>query len=325
MVTIVSIFNRQSSLIEPQLNSIIKNIKCEYEYIIFNNAAVDDIDEVRNINLECSRLNINCIRIETHLLSSNTPPSIVAGNTLDVIFNLYLKDKIVFKIDSDMFFINEIDLESYLLNNNLVYIPTRGSLDGKEFIWSGIFGINRNIVNQKLSFKSGEFGIDNFGSSCLLTSNKNYSKKVFGYYNLIDVNKEGVGNFGHGLFNTNLNGDCVIDFDNNGYVIKSEGRFDIVVNSIISNKSSEYFGYTVDDFTKSLFERYERLNKLLHSYNFPKPYVVDIMCIDGNEFLIHLKSIASYCEGNHPSKWFTKEYIDLKKKATFKLLKDENG
>ena len=134
-ISIVTIFNKHEEFIKLQYNSILKHIKGEYEYIVFDNASTEE--QSNKIKIICDELNIKCIRINVNY---NTTPSYIAGNALNESF-AHLSDKIVFKIDSDMFFISEINLSELCSNYDLFYIETN-----YVYMWSGVFSINMNKI-----------------------------------------------------------------------------------------------------------------------------------------------------------------------------------
>ena len=117
-ITIISIFDKNEDFIKLQYESILKHVKGDYEYIVFNNASTEE--QSHNVQKTCDELNIECIRINVSYTQS---PSYIAGEALNQSFK-YLSDKIVFKIDSDMFFISDINLFDICNNNDLFYIET---------------------------------------------------------------------------------------------------------------------------------------------------------------------------------------------------------
>jgi len=280
MIKIVSMFDKHQDFIELQYNSILNHIKGDYEYIIFNNASTD---EQANLNKkECDRLGIKCIRI--HVNYGNTP-SLIAGEALNKSFEHFSTER-VFKIDSDMFFTSDINLDDILSESDLFYIPNYKP--GLEIMWSGVFGINLSKVNIKLDFHPGvTHGTDTFGQSSQLTVDTNLSKKVFNLYNLQDIN--------NGIATTSLNVDCLIKIEN-GNIIEIE-RSEYINNSLLSG----------------LTAKYKYIEETMIKYQFPTPYNIDIIELDGVDFIIHFKS-SNWCP------WYTEEYIKSKKEALKKYL-----
>ena len=294
-IKIITIFDKNEDFIEPQYNSITKHIKCEYEYILFNNGStLEQIEKIDNI---CKKLNIKTIKLNSGITLFNlNDPSIKAGSALNETFS-QLSGK-VFKIDSDMFFINDINLLE--LKEDILYIrtpPMPGS------IWSGVFGINLDKVTDKLEFLP-RIG-DTFSESVHLIENENYTKKQF-YFLHYEYNE-------NDKFFIALNGCCPISLDEN---IISLVRPTYESNEHLSN----FINNSLGDH-KTLYEKSVKINSYLKEYNFPcegvtnhnRNYDVDFMVIDNVEYLIHFKS----------SNWTPEDkYMDDKKISLFNFLKN---
>jgi hypothetical protein len=284
MVTIISIFDRHEDFIKLQYNSIKKYVRGNYEYIVFNNASTND--QSKRNEVVCEELGIKNIKISVNY---NTQPSYIAGNALNESFK-YLNKKYVFKIDSDMFFINDFNVDE-LFNHDLFYIPTYQP--DKVLMWSGVFGINTQKIDLNLDFRPHVIhGTDTFGQSSLLTNDDKYTKKHFNLFMIYDV----VGN----VISGGLNNDCVVEFDGD----------DIV-------KWDKPNNYPIDKINKSnrVIYRYKEMYNILKKYEFPKPYYLDFIEINNIKTLIHFKS-SNWCE------WCTKSYVDSKKRSLINFLND---
>ena len=109
-VRLVTIFDKHEAFIRLQYDSIIKHVKCQYEYIVFNNASTE---EQAIINQQvCTDLGIKCLRIKADYTKS---PSEISGEALNESFK-YLRGQKVFKIDSDMYLIVVIWLMSLIIS-----------------------------------------------------------------------------------------------------------------------------------------------------------------------------------------------------------------
>lgn len=266
MIKIITIFDKNEEFIEYQYNSL-KHIKCDYEYLIFNNGST--IEQRDKIDSLCKRLNIKTIILNSGMEFTKNygseitynKPSIIAGTALNEAFsNLTGR---IFKIDSDMFFIKDIDLSK--ITEDLLFIPNGIN---NNIIWSGIFGINLDSVTDNLNFLPTHG--DTFSESCQLINNEKYSKKEF---NLITF-----FNQKDGVYNVNVNTDCVVSL-NKEFIITSEK-----VNLNVDHKW--------------IYERCGLINELLLSNNFPckgvtnhnNNYDIDIIYMDDLDFMIHFKS-----------------------------------
>lgn len=280
-ITIISLFYKHEDFIKIQYNSLVKHVKCDFEYIIFNNGSSEE--QFLKNKKYCDELCIKSIKINTQQTSD---PSINASSALTEAFK-HLDDKLVFKIDSDMFFVQNIDLEYYLNNFDLIYVPNRFN----EIMWSGIFGINRKKVKENLDFYPKPGG-DTFCMSENLVKNKSYSKKTIELFNIERVQE-------NGKIETNYNTDCRVIFNEKGDVefcekqhYLEEGKIDVA------------------------YKRYKKYIENLNKYNFPKPYNVDFISFDSIDCIFHFKS----------SNWAYNsldEHIKNKKKSTKEMLKDK--
>lgn len=281
MIKIVSIFDKHHDFIKLQYDSIKKHVKSEYEYIVFNNASNKN-QEILNKKV-CEDLNIKCIRINVNY---NLDPSYIAGNALNEAFK-YLKDDLVFKIDSDMFFISDIDINNFFENYDLFYVPNYPP-NYESLIWSGIFGINVKKIEIDLDFRPKIVipNSDTFGQSILLTSDNKLRKKLFELYNLFDVVDD--------VIVTSLNIDCVMKFKDNSLIFIEKQNYPIEKN-------------------KNYLLKFNDIISEMKLYNFPTPYNIDVIRVDEKDFIFHFKS-SNWCP------WYTEDYLNLKKSALIKLL-----
>lgn len=277
-IKIISIFDKHEDFIELQYNSIMKHVKGDYEYIIFNNALYKS-QCIKNEE-ECKRLNINYINIQP---LRNGGPSEKAGTGLNNAFS-YLTNEKVFKIDSDMFFMKDININE-LLDKDLVYAPNYKP--GKIVMWSGFFGLNLEKFDLKLNFMPHVTSHgDTFIQSELLTKNRDLTQR-FNY--LISIHSSS-----NEETTISINNDNVVKFNNNGVTYNQRPEFynEKVINESVM-KAKQYV-------------------KLLTDNDFPKPLMIDIIDYDGLDFLIHFKS-ANWTN-------YDMSYLINKKKAFINFL-----
>jgi glycosyltransferase involved in cell wall biosynthesis len=280
-ITIISVFNKHEDFIELQYNSILKHVKGDYEYIVFNNGSTEE--QSNKIIKICEEFNIKCIRIHVNY---NQSPSHIAGNALNESFK-HLSNEIVFKMDSDMFFISDVNLIDVCNKYDLFYIET-----GSQYMWSGVFSINTKKLKEfNLNFLPGVIqNTDTFGQSCLLTNDPIYSrKKMFLYCILNETN---------GKIDGTINNDCRIIITKNEIVDIEHNRFE----NLYSNLNEKFFS----------------LHKKIVDFGFPKPYHIDIITLDGLDFIIHFKS------SNHDDIYKNLDYTKNKKSALISFLNDNN-
>lgn len=281
MITIVSIFDKHEDFIELQYKSILKYIRGDYEYIVFNNAS-NEKQRICN-KLICDKFGINCIDI--NLSYNDGCPSTKAGIGLNEAFQ-FLQNKKVFKLDSDMFFISESNLNKQFENIDLLYIPIKKNFG--ELMWSGCFGINLSNVKDNINFMPGLISnTDTFGTSVNLTNNTTYSRKKFTILNLQKV-ENNTRTFSY-------NNDCVITESLNGDIIMENLNYFSSVNDL-------------DD----VLEKINNIEKDMIEFNFPSPYNIDYVYMNDKKFIFHFKS----------SNWTDYEdvYLQDKKIATKNFL-----
>jgi hypothetical protein len=233
----------------------------------------------------CEELDIKCIRIQVNY---NLDPSNIAGAALNEAFS-YFSEESVFKIDSDMFFISNINLTELFESSDLIYIPNY--VLGLEIMWSGVFGINMKKIDISLNFKPSVIPqTDTFDQSSLLTKNNKYIKKIFKLYSIQNITDN--------VVISSLNNDC-------GIYIKD--------NEIIFNEKPEY--YSDKETLVNLNDKILGILNIMKLYEFPVPYNVDMIEINGVNFMFHFKS-SNWCP------WYTDQYVTLKKDSLIKYLKN---
>jgi hypothetical protein len=284
---IVSIFSKHEDFIELQYNSIKKHIKNDYEYVVLNNAATET--QIKLNEEMCGELGVKCIRIDSNQFKD---PSNIAGEALNQMLGIF-KGETIFKIDSDMFFMSDIDLKTLLGENDILYLPAFSGNPLKEWMWSGVFGLNTNIVNTPINCRPSN-GFDTFGESRFFIDN--HTKRIK------KLNLFGLQTFENGILTTSCNNDCIVQFNEKGEIIFTS-RKDYLTMYNITNLN--------------LYEKYNDIIKYLVEYNFPQPYLLDIITINGVDTIFHFKS-ASW--ESHPD-----EHTINKKMALKKLLTDDTN
>jgi glycosyltransferase involved in cell wall biosynthesis len=279
MVSIISIFNKHEDFIFLQYESIKKHIIGDYEYIVFDNGS--DEEQSNRIRKTCEDLDINCIRI---IVNYNMPPSNIAGEALNQAF-MYLSGRKVFKIDSDMFFISDLNISDLCDSHDLIYIETQN-----KFMWSAVFGIDMlKIEGFQLNFNPNVIpNTDTFGQSCLLTSNSDYSRKKMLLYCILTKEDE--------IINGLINNDCRITLINYNLTFTENNLYEKLYGKIPS--------------------KYSEIYKTMRDYKFPEPYHIDIIALDDVDIIIHFKS------SNHDDIYLDLEYTKNKKKSLSNFLND---
>jgi hypothetical protein len=143
--------------IEIQYHTLKKYMKCEYEFIVFNDAK--DFADFTNsgdctiktaIEQICRDLKIQCINIPNnhHKLKSNRlcqEPSFRTAESMNVIADYQrLNPDCYLLLDSDMFLIDDFDVEEYNKYDCSVILQNRKNIDTSDiyYIWNGLYYFN---------------------------------------------------------------------------------------------------------------------------------------------------------------------------------------
>lgn len=155
MKIITSVVNNPI-FIEIQYYTLKKYMKCDYEFIVFNDAK--NFPDYSNggdssiktiIEQTCKNFKIKCINIPNnhHKLSTRLyqEPSYRTAEAMNFILEYQKKnpDKYLL-LDSDMFLIDEFTMDNYDKLDSAFVLQKRNNLDGSEiyYIWNGIYYFN---------------------------------------------------------------------------------------------------------------------------------------------------------------------------------------
>ena len=297
---IITLVDRNEDFIPMQYKSIQKHIKEPYEYIVFNNGKTK---EQKNIIRElCKGLSVECKDIYVNYTSD---PSTIVADSLNYMYEKYLKQlsEPVICIDSDMFLIRDINFLEMFKDNDLIFVPAyRGSKFEVCYMWSGFFGINFETVKHTVDFGLGiveNIRTDVMGKSYYLLK-ENYRVKYIEYYCLANADENNIY--------TNKNGNCRVSYEGDKIKIEDTHMTD-----------GRLYPYETpsDTYYIDMKKVYEDMYSTMKKYNFPKPYNIDFIIIDGKFSVVHFKS-ANW------SPDYTKEYVENKKVALKNLFGLEN-
>ena len=153
-IQIITYAHHRPDFIEIQYQSIVDNIKDDFEYIVFNN-SVDDENKRNEIRRICEKLNVKCVDVNldndlryhggecnfTDNFYSNF--NLACSYPLVWTFKKYLGDnEYVCIIDSDMFFISKISLLEMVRDVDAVYIPQWRDGGNIQYLWNAFIILN---------------------------------------------------------------------------------------------------------------------------------------------------------------------------------------
>jgi hypothetical protein len=150
MKVITSVVNNPI-FIEIQFYTLKKYMKCNYEFIIFNDAkSFPDYSNGGNVSIKnniediCKKLGIECINIPNQHHMQQTDASIRTADSMNFIleFQKNRPDKYLL-IDSDMFLIDYFDISSYENYDCAIVLQSRNN-HKINYLWNGIYYFDFN-------------------------------------------------------------------------------------------------------------------------------------------------------------------------------------
>jgi hypothetical protein len=137
--------------IEMQYYTLKKHMKCDYEFIVFNDAKnFPDFSNGNDIHVKqiivdtCNKLGIQCINIPNERHKIETQASIRTADSMNYILKYQRAnpDKYLL-IDSDMFLIDDFHIDEFEKYNCAFVLQTRYEETVKYF-WNGIYFLDIN-------------------------------------------------------------------------------------------------------------------------------------------------------------------------------------
>ena len=157
MKVITSVVNNPI-FIEIQYYTLKKYMKCDYEFIVFNDAKTfPDYSNNGDVNIKniieetCKNLNITCINIPNEKHIKQTEAHFRCADSMNYILKYQLQnpDKYLV-IDSDMFLIDYFDLSEYEKYDCAVVLQSRNNFQ-TNYLWNGIYYFNfHKMKNRQL-------------------------------------------------------------------------------------------------------------------------------------------------------------------------------
>lgn len=332
MVKIVTYAHKRPDFIILQYESIKKHLKSTYEYVVFNN-SIDDQKSYEEIKTICKNLNIRCIDVElidelrvtqgdTNFNGNKyTNPNLACSYPIiwsfKKIFNE--EDDIICIIDSDMFFIKDIDIEHEISNKDIICIPQYRDKGKIKYLWNAFVCLNikRNKNLLSLNWHPGSIngvGCDVGGQTHFNLKENNYDIVVVEEFSIYDIK-----------YNNNYKKISYIQNGNISFDVNIKDELISVVHTsgdkIYENRSFSH-EMEFDDHEKYIFNRVCTINSIFenHNLNFPDPKHIAFIGFPNkiDYFIVHYKSGSNYL------RFTTDEYNRLKTIELKKLLSNDN-
>ena len=142
--------------IEMQYYTLKKYMKCDYEFIVFNDAKSfpdnsngGDTNITNVIQETCKKLGIKCINIPNEHHRNIEFPSFRAADSMNIIldFQKQFPDKYLL-LDRDMFLIDDFNLTDYEKYDCAIVLQSRNNFT-INYIWCGICYFDFNKIKNK--------------------------------------------------------------------------------------------------------------------------------------------------------------------------------
>jgi len=212
-IQLFTIEHKRNDFIEMQFLSFKKNLKDDFEYIVFENASiVGDHESFEKIKKTCNHYNIKCISIEKDLdlvsefdnnldsitrkfnvfdiNSRYTTASIANAYPLQWVQKYFINDNPhhVCGLHSDMFMIKSDSLLQYLKDNDFLYMAQGSS--NAQYAWPAFFLMKNTCPDKNtLNWWCGSINnepVDVGGYSYYFLQNKNIKAKQIQFKHIQD-------------------------------------------------------------------------------------------------------------------------------------------
>lgn len=309
MIHIFTYAHKRPDFIKLQYESIKKHVIGEYEYVVFNNAidSKEQHEEIKNI---CDELNIKCVDIVIHndiasslimgSINGNKYSNANVGTSYPIIYTFkhYLtNEKKICIIDSDMFFIEDINFDDLMKDKDALYIPQYRDNNKLKYMWNALVCLNfeRNKKLKELDWNCdyvGNIGLDVGGKTRHFLSANELDVLVMEEYCIYDYLDNGDTKRIHFILNGNINYNLEIDNNNNLLSFSHTGGDKLFENKSFPHEieHSNYPSYILDKTIKILdiFEKY--------NVDLPNPKHIGFIGFMGSEefFVLHYKSGSNY-------------------------------
>jgi hypothetical protein len=317
MIKIYTYAHKRPDFIAIQFDSISKYLKDDYEYVVFNN-AIDDENLSSQIEKECQKINIKCIKVqlqedinnqnfidgsEIQFINNNgnykyANPNVACSYPLIWSFkNIISKDdneNIIVIIDSDMFFSRDISIKDLMTGYDIAFIPQYRNND-VHYMWNGFVIIdgsknNLNEINWFCGRVNGQ-PVDVGGQTHFYLKNNPQLKIMYlEFWNLNEFNND--------EYRSHLNGNMCVLFS-----LKDNEVVDFTPIDSRFTDNNKLFDYEIDkdsfdEYIKYYTDNIKYIKNSVESFNFPKPEHIDfIKCYNKkieDFFIFHYKSGSNY-------------------------------
>lgn len=336
-IKIVTYADKRPDFIEPQLRSIKKFVKdTNYEFIVFNN-AVDSVERSAEIEKVCKDLNVESIKVildedlnKMHNETNFSNGAYVNANVAcayPIIWswkNHITKwtDSLLCIIDSDMFFINDVCIETMMSGYNFSFVPQYKKTFQVYYPWNGLVFANMAELPSSLELDwfcgkvLGE-GVDVGGQGhfYLEKFKKDLNVLFLEAWNMSDIEKTNPA-INLRTFKTHLNGNARFNI-----TLKEKEVLKMMkLDTHLSKKRTFPYQNEVENYEQLVVSNFLEIEEWINKngLEFPKPTWFDL--IKTRDQKIQDSFVFHYKSGSNYNSFSTAEYNTLKTVALNKLL-----
>jgi hypothetical protein len=220
-------------------------------------------------------------------------------------------------IDSDMFFINEINFDLLMKDKDALYIPQYRDNNRVNYMWNALVCLNfeKNPLLRNLDWNCdyiGNIGLDVGGKTRHFLSENKLDILIMEEYSIYDYINNGLTKNIHFILNGNINYEIILNQDNHLLSFKHIG------GDKTSNNKSFPHEPDIEDYHSYILHKTLKILNIFDENNMdlPNPKHIGFIGFMGNEdyFVVHYKSGSNYLE------FSTKEYNDKKTSEIKKIL-----
>jgi hypothetical protein len=318
-ITIATLANKRPDFIELQYRSIAQYVKDEQiEYVVFNN-AFDDRQRFDAIEDICRTLGVRSVAVNGKDFGNVCE---TVAYSLNKIWKRELSSVsgILTIIDSDMFFIKDIRIESLMHGYDFGFVPSyRGSSFEVQYPWTGLMFFNMDTLPEVSTFRWDVGRI--LGHRVDVGGlNHHYLKKHADALRILylemltleslDTHTDGTKDLICGL---NGNARFIAHLNQSGQIVTMTTDDP----QVSANRSFPHHKERPDHREHIVTESL-RFEKLLTEYGFPHPFWVDLFKPHGMDF--DQAFIFHYKSGSNWIPFYTKEYNAAKTAALVQFL-----
>jgi hypothetical protein len=330
MIHIYTYAHKRPDFIRYQYNSILKHVKSEYEYVVFNN-SIDSVENYNEIHSICNELGVKCVDITrdsdvinvTNRLGSMTHgypnPNVACSYPIIWTFKKYVTDeKRVCIIDSDMFFIKDVNFNDLMRDKDVVCIPQYRANHTIKYYWNAFvcLDLEKQPALKELDWNFGdvhgtETDVGGFMSDFL--KQHQFDNHYLHEYSIREMVSSDNNKHIRFILNGNIDYHISIDHENNleSFVHTMGDKVSDTKSFPHEEDNDDYPSY-IKNKTLQIIDLFEK-----NEANFPYPQHIAFIGETGENsdfFICHYKSGSNYLE------FSTDDYNRLKTEALLKIL-----